>query len=181
MKKRLFISINIPNEIKKELEIVQKQIDIKDIKWVSINNLHITIYFLGTIEEKLIPILIDKLNSQLSHIKRFILKFDKILFAPPNTKSRMIWAQFYKNNEYENLYKKINNVIQDIIDKSDTTNNNKELIPHITLARFNKSLPDIKIKQPKIKDLIIDSYQLMESNVVDNNRVYSTIANFKFE
>ena len=49
MKQRIFIAINLPLEIKQELWQIQKKIAKLPIKLVPVENLHITLVFLGNL------------------------------------------------------------------------------------------------------------------------------------
>ena len=57
MKIRTFIALELPEEVKKEIVEIQRRLVIKDakIRWVSKENTHLTLIFLGGVEERLIP------------------------------------------------------------------------------------------------------------------------------
>lgn len=97
---RLFISINLSNEVKSKLSKLQKQLkeqfDFLPAKWEDVNKLHLTLFFIGEtdestiakIEAKLSEINFNEINLQAREINTFprvlILKLsnpDKILFS----------------------------------------------------------------------------------------------------
>lgn len=181
MEKRLFIAIPLSQEVLESLEEYKKQTRIQNVRWIPKNKLHITLYFLGDTKEEHIPNLVEKLKDAYSAIKEFYLIFEKIAFAPPNRNARMIWAQFQKNTNYENLVKLTDKVV-----KAATQNiqayNAKDLIPHVTLARFNFFLDPTKIilKQPVVQNLHISACQLFESELNSNGSIYKLISEFNF-
>ncbi|MFA5075021.1 MAG: RNA 2',3'-cyclic phosphodiesterase [Candidatus Babeliales bacterium] len=181
MKKRLFLAINFDDQILKKLAEYKKLVKFANVNWTKKENLHITVYFIGNLKTLLIPDLIENLNQVFSKTENFILEFDKILFAPPNHTAHMIWAQFKFNKNYEKL---VQNVSKEINQNFNLQQNNnfKDFIPHITLARFKKVIctENIRLNQLKISNLLIDSCDLMESELNSTGPVYSKIITFKF-
>jgi len=180
MNKRLFLAIPLSTEIQEELGQYKKQINLENISWTQPQDLHITLYFLGNVKKKSIPSLIENLNANFLGIKPFILKFEKITFAPPNKKPRMIWAQFKNNSSYESLYKETGKAIVNFVINNMKKNKNKRLIPHITMARFRflKNAHNVKLQQSKLPDLIANSCILMESQLNINEPTYTNIYSF---
>src|SRR5437867_4259642 len=68
-KKRLFVAIGLPVEIKKKLEEIQKQLRhfAIDAKWVKPEGIHLTLKFLGYVEEERIPQIIGVLREISLH------------------------------------------------------------------------------------------------------------------
>lgn len=182
MKKRLFIAIPLSEEILEQLESYKHYLNLKNIHWMSKQNLHITLYFLGNVKEEEIPDLIDRLNSALIGTKAFSLIFEKITFAPPNKESRMIWAQFKNNKNYDQISRLTYNAIHKFADNKEDPEE-KTIIPHVTLARFRNlfNANNITLEQPEIPKLEVKSCFLMESELNSNGSIYSTVATFFFD
>jgi RNA 2',3'-cyclic 3'-phosphodiesterase len=181
MEKRLFIAIPLSEKILEALEEHKKRIQVQNIRWISKNNLHITLYFLGDTKEEIIPNLVEKLKSTYESVNPFDLIFEKITFAPPNRDARMIWAQFQKNSHYENLVKLTDQTVK-AVTQNITTYTAKDLIPHATLVRFKFPLDPNKIilKQPEIQNLHVCSCQLFESELNSGGSIYKLISEFNF-
>ena len=62
---RLFIALDTNNEIKGHLITVQKQIgnDLAKVNWVSENQMHLTLKFLGEVEENKVELIKNKLTT----------------------------------------------------------------------------------------------------------------------
>ena len=181
MKKRLFLAIPLSEEIKNELDKYKNETVLESIRWIPSKNLHITLYFLGDVKEEEIPELIDDVNSALLNTKSFSLIFEKMTFAPPNETPRMIWVQFKKHKNYDELCRILYNAAHKFSNRpTSKPDDSKENIAHITIARFKKEqgTQGTNLKQPQITNLVVKSCHLMESKPNSDGSVYSTVATF---
>lgn len=190
MKKRLFIASKPPEFLTEEIKRFEKEnqnfLKIKNFRFTNRNNLHITILFLGYIEEEKIPQIELVLSNFFSKQKPFNLEFERFSFAPPSlgeagpleSAKRMVWAVFKESREYEELVEKTAEVLKDFGDFKEE----RKIIPHITIARFNPSqIKNISIiKSPKIKPFTIQNTNLYESKLSRLGPVYREIKNFLF-
>ncbi|MFH1461496.1 MAG: RNA 2',3'-cyclic phosphodiesterase [bacterium] len=176
--KRLFLAITPNKEILEQLVKVKDKVLDENLNWVKKENLHITLVFLGNVEENLIPDLIGKLNFVIEKTNKFILKFEKISFAPENN-PYMMWAEFENDPNFSKLSDLCQKICSEFSSNKNYTNP-KETIPHITLARSKKELDNknLEIKQLKIHNILVDYCKLMESELSKDGSNYSTIATF---
>ncbi len=60
--------------------------------------------------------------------------------------------------------------------------NSKELIPHVTMARFKIFInpQELQLKQPQVPDFQVNSCELVESELNSNGSIYTTIEKFSF-
>lgn len=65
----------------------------RDEKWVAPSNLHVTLHFLGSIEETDLPALFDALDTALA-FERFVMPLAGITAVPGSKRCRMLWATF---------------------------------------------------------------------------------------
>lgn len=177
-KKRLFVAIPLPSAIIKALAGYSKQFpNLPHARWVPPENFHITVYFIGWVEEKNLPEIISRTQESILSIASFSLKFREVIWAPPSLRQsgasegkssspRMIWALFERSAAFESLAE-------------------KESIPHVTLARFDASSKwrKIKIPQPKLENKIfkVDKILLMESKLSKTGPIYLEVASFYLE
>jgi 2'-5' RNA ligase len=179
MKKRLFIAIPLEQNIQHTLGCYKQNFNQHNITWIPPENLHITLYFLGNVEEKIIPNLIDDINATLIDIKTFSLNFKQITLAPPNKTPTMIWIQFEKNKQYDQLCFTLQNAIQKYESKNKPSNH-QELIPHITLARFKGYVPITQenLVQLDIPHVPVKACHLIESQLTPEGPIYVTLSTF---
>ena len=192
-KKRLFVAINLPEEIKKNLFCFKNRYLEIPARWTKKENLHITLYFIGYVSEKNL----EKIRKALKEITLnnyfFELSFVRINYGPPESKiPRMIWVSF---NESKNLLK-INQEIEKNISEIKLENfmiEKRNFSPHITLARirqmdFKKMNPE---ELPKIDEEIgppaggltfnVCSIELMESNLKRTGAEYKILESFSLK
>jgi 2'-5' RNA ligase len=177
MKKRLFVAIPLEQKTQQLLTHYKKHFYEPNIAWTSPENLHITLYFLGNVEQTIISDLIDRINSVLINLKTFSLTFEQIILAPPHKTPRMIWVQFKKNKNYDHLCFILQNAIQKYESKNKPSNH-QERIPHITLARFKGyvNITQEDLVQIDLPHVPIKACHLMESQLTPQGPVYKTIS-----
>ena len=168
MKKRLFVAIQLPQNLRDVFVDYQENIRRREIRWTLPENLHITLCFLGYLEEEAVAGLIQKFESTCSKVPPFELAFEKIMFAPPLKLPRMIWALFSDKGNYGRL--------------AHTLCGTPHAIAHVTLARFkDPSLAKgISLKQPPKEKFTVSSCDLMESSLSPKGPTYSLAHRFPF-
>ena len=124
---------DLENELKKELPA--------KINWIAKSKLHITLKFLGQLDEKKINIIKERLK--IINFKKFCLSLEKIgLFPESNQssisdKARVLWIGFDGENAVLELQKIIDQTLLDIF------SNKQEFRAHMTLGRI-KNITDKK-------------------------------------
>ncbi len=138
MKKRLFIGIPVSEDIEK----FSKQVDEKNshqvnARWTPRKNLHMTVVFLGSVEEDDIPKLASDLHDLAKSLKSFSLEWSHCSTAPARTNPpTMIWSQYNSSLAWEKLVDAVRKIVAPYMQKADFR---QQQIPHITLARFRSA------------------------------------------
>ncbi len=181
MPKRLFIAINLPMELKRELFEIQKEVNSQFpeefaqagiFKWVKMENLHLTLKFIGEIGDSQIPKIIENMEKIAKGQKLFEIKTEKICYD--NEKQcQLIWLTIEKNRNLENLAKNFDE---------------KNYLGHITLARvkewiFKKIEPEERpnISRDFEKKIPVKSIELMESVLRKTGPDYKIIKSFNLK
>ena len=183
MKKRIFIAINLPEQIKRKLLGYQKKWPELPVKWVNSNNLHITLIFLGNINDQEI-LEIDKIIKEITAVHQpFSINLNRICYAPPKKiPPRMVWAEGEKSEKFAKL--------QTDLEKKLLENFNQhrpaEFRPHITLGRIRtwelkKMNPEEK---PEVNEEIsfnfeVKSIEIMESQLKPGGSEYTILESIK--
>jgi 2'-5' RNA ligase len=176
---RLFVAIDTPKELGDYFKSLQTQLDKASAKLRLTSSFHLTLKFLGDIDEKTA----EKIIRRLEKIKSnpFILKTENIGVFPNSNYVRVVWVGLSKNQELISLQKNIDNVLEEFNFKKDF-----DFHPHITLARvgfvsdntkFNESIKKIKIGE---KSFEVKNFILYESNLTPKGPIYKIKKEFCF-
>ncbi|MBS3094046.1 RNA 2',3'-cyclic phosphodiesterase [Candidatus Pacearchaeota archaeon] len=169
---RTFISIPIPENIKEEILKIQKQFPEFEGKITEFDNLHLTLKFLGEIDDEKL----DEVKKRLSKIKmrRFFAEVINLgVFDERQVK--IIWLYLKNCND---LQKEIDFVLKGIFPAE------KNFMPHLTIARVknvrNQSAFLEKLKQVGVSKLKfgVDKFYLMSSELNDKGPEYEIIGEF---
>lgn len=181
---RLFIAIELPEEIKKFLaELTSFNSPIDGVNIVQKENFHITLKFLGEVEEKIIPDLISTLKFLSREFSDFKLKITTPGVFPDKIKPRVIWIGTENIDELRRLAKRIDEEISILGFQREE----REFKSHITLARvknhrngkyfFEKILKKFSEKsfdfQFEVKEFV-----LMKSTLTPKGSIYSVLERF---
>jgi 2'-5' RNA ligase len=187
--KRLFIAIPLPKRWQQVLTLYQHDAKSERItgtvptRWTDRGNLHITIRFIGSINESCIPKLIQTLRGFVGSIHPFVLPFQYFEFATPK-EPKMIWARFANTEEFHALVRTCTKILAQFLHDDCggmKLHNGHHVIPHVTVARLKGDADRAgKLSSPVNvpEDLAVTSLVLNESKTLPNGSVYRTLATF---
>lgn len=110
--KRIFIAINLPESIKAELAGIEKEIAgmFSDelakgmFKWVKPENLHITLLFIGDVQDNDIPQVCQIVEKSVQDLHGFSINFKKVCYGPPKKiPPRLMWLELERKAELTEL------------------------------------------------------------------------------
>lgn len=145
MKRKIFISLNLPNQAKKRLVKATAEWQDLPVKWTKEDNFHITLLFLGFVDDDTAFEICEKVAYAVQDVEIFDMEFDSIELGPTPDDPKMIWVNGKENQELLNLVEKIEKELGIF------TSPKKEFRPHITLGRIRKKKWEELEKAPKIK------------------------------
>lgn len=174
---RLFIAVTFDNKVNSLVEKVTNSIkDYAKIKPVAINNLHVTLAFLGSQQKTYV----NKITNCLDAIKSnpITVYFDKFSFFERNSSPTVFFLNGF-SEELANLTKNLRNCLK----KNRITFDNKKFIIHLTGARiktvFNKKglydfIDKINENFKKISSQI-NEITLFQSTLTKEGPIYSPL------
>ncbi|MEI7891342.1 MAG: RNA 2',3'-cyclic phosphodiesterase [bacterium] len=161
-KKKVFVEINVANALKKRLfQLVSKWEDLP-IKWMKEENLHITVAFVGYVDESVLPDICEKVGAAVEEFESFDLEFNSIELGPDKNDPKMVVLTGSPCVELGLL----NEAVENALGMRPQTH--KEFRPHITLGRIRKIKWDELEVKPEISEKInvsmtVDLVSIMES------------------
>ena len=177
---RLFIAIEIPEEIKDYIVKIQKNIDAttNKIKFVNPNQIHLTLKFLGEVQ----PNIVENIKEELKKItfNPFSVYLDKIGVFPSESYIRVVWVGLNPEDKILDLQKNIDENLKKLFKKE------KDFKPHLTLARVKyiedkKAFVD-KLKKMNVenKKIDINSFKLIKSTLTPKGPIYEDLEVFEY-
>lgn len=181
MKKRVFVAIDIPEKVKKEIIKIQEALPNFIGRKTERDNLHLTLKFLGEIDSNTI----EKVNEKLLKIKlkSFDVGVDKIGFFD-NRRSRVydnkliVWVSL---TNCEELQQKIDSSLGGLFKPE------MRFMSHLTVARvknvkdrdkFLKELERIELKNIKFS---VKEFKLKRSMLTEYGPVYEDLEVYDLE
>ncbi|MBI2560737.1 MAG: RNA 2',3'-cyclic phosphodiesterase [Planctomycetes bacterium] len=186
MKLRTFIAVEINEEIRKGLSdlITRLKTTGADVKWVAPENIHITLKFLGYIEDSQVVLVSQLIREATTSINSFTTVI-KHLGAFPNVKRpRVIFVVAHEEgNNLATIYSRLN----ESLTKLDIESESREFTPHLTVGRV-KSLKNLtaltdlmdSLKESSFGQQMVKGIVLMQSDLKPTGPVYKKLEEFKF-
>ena len=174
MRLRLFIALPLTEGIIKKIDFLEKELD-KSFKihfpWIPLNNLHLTIVFLGYLNYEDYLKLEQSLKN-MKHFKSIKAQIEKIDYAPLPSK-KMIWLYVKENYELEKLKNEIEKILNE--NKIRYQRENRQFVAHINLARLKRQnfLPEIK--RDLNWDIYFNKLVLFKSELKSSGAVYEKL------
>ena len=182
---RSFFSLNIEDsslieKISGIQENLKSELKEYDIRWEEPSKFHLTLRFLGNIDEKTAQTLIEELHGKDLGFNNIIFETKGIGFFPNQKFPNVIFLELTEKerNSYK-LAEEIENVVRKLGFERD-----KKFIPHVTLGKFRKgkrkrinNIPLISAGDFKI---VMDSFYLMKSMMSNKGSSYEKIKEFHF-
>ncbi|MDD3679228.1 MAG: RNA 2',3'-cyclic phosphodiesterase [Patescibacteria group bacterium] len=165
--RKIFLAINLDEKTKKHIEHKLNALGSINnvIKKIDRENYHITLVYLGFVEDKEIADLCFNLKESLNGVQGFDLLFDSFSWGPGKDKPKMLWLIGKKNLELMNLRCRV-----ELAFKGSRNNilSEKKFRPHINLGRIIKKQISSNFKFSDIEEGIsvsipVECVSLMES------------------
>ena len=137
-------------------------------------NLHITLLFIGYINDEAMLDICKKTKGAAKKIGGFDIKFEKIGIGPDEKTPRMVWLSGETNEGLKNLVANLENEL------GITRTFRNEIRPHITLGRIRKFAWKNITEQPEISEKLsisvpANSIDVMESVLENGKRKFITL------
>ena len=178
---RCFIAIELPADIKENLFNLEKEIgnDYAKIKWIAKKNLHISLKFLGEVDEEKLKLT----REALSYVKekKFVAELGELSWFSSKDDARVIWVGVKPENKIFDLYGEVELKLGSLFKKDE------RFTVHLTLGRVkfikNKEefLSILKNTKVKTQSFIIDNFCLVRSYLSKDGPTYTILEKYALE
>lgn len=131
--KRIFIAIELPKNIKEKIIDIENKLDF-DAKYVKPENIHLTLAFLGNVEEEKLKVLESELEKDLAGLQPFKLEISGLGGFPQPQRAHTLWIGVEEQPKLASLELVLRRKLQGLEFQTDS----RPFTPHITIARLRK-------------------------------------------
>ncbi len=176
---RLFAGLALPNGHRQQINLIQN--GLKDARWVAPENLHVTLRFIGEVDEDVV----DELSGALDDVRAepFTLTIQGLgtFGRPPSS----VWAGVEDTpaGALAHLQAKVESVLV----RSGLPPEGRKYTPHVTLARLRKSPGALRLGDYMeshgalvLPAFEVTGFTLFESRLSHQGAHYSALAEYKF-
>lgn len=183
---RSFIAIELPETITSALSSLQQELKQcgADVRWVRPEGIHLTLKFLGEVEDKDVAGIVKMIEGTCMRYRAFNLEIKGTGVFPNKKSPRVLWVSVYGNETFMELQREI----EDGMASMGFEKENRRFSPHLTLGRFRSLrwketlLDKIELnKDTKFGTMDIKSVSLMQSDLSPAGAKYTRVAEILLE
>ena len=181
---RTFIAIDIPDDVRASIEEVQARLKRMDfgvkISWAKVANLHLTLQFLGVVEE----VVVEKLKPALQLIAAQHQAFEVTVRGagafPDDKRPRVVWIGCDDDGK---RLQALARAVQDAMQSFGFTPEQHGFSAHLTLGRIRSPRPDAaltraldSLKDTSFGTLQVEAIHLLESQLHPEGSIYTKLS-----
>jgi 2'-5' RNA ligase len=179
---RTFVAIELDEECRRNLATAIEKMAhaVEGIKWVTPESAHLTLKFIGQLDEKDVPDALEVLESAAARARPFTMRVKGISAFPSKKKPRVIHAPVEESSGV--LEELAEAVDAGLAEKLDIEREKRQFKPHITLGRTQKgtSCPPIEklaseVREPGFGEVEVDEIVLMKSDLTPRGAIYTPL------
>jgi 2'-5' RNA ligase len=181
---RSFIAIELPESVRSALSGIQRELKKSgaDVRWVRPENIHLTLKFLGTIEESMVRNITDILQKACGKYSAFTLTLSGAGAFPHARAPRVVWVGTEENGALVDLQRDIEEGLASLgFDQERRT-----FAAHLTLGRFKSPRGKQTLmetletyRERELGSLEVGSISLMKSDLGPAGAKYTKLAEIR--
>lgn len=183
-KVRTFIAIEIPDSLSEQIADLQEQLKKHNerIKWTRPESIHLTLKFLGDVEENRIDDLAQKLQEGASQFQTFKCPIKNVGAFPNPRRPRVVWVGM---EDTDGTLVRLAQNVDDALNSLGFSKENRKFKPHLTIGRvkaavsraFTESIQNTEFQSDPIE---ISEIVIMRSDLKPTGAVYTPLNKIKF-
>jgi 2'-5' RNA ligase len=144
---RSFIAVDLPDSLTEALrrasEQLQELLEGMPVRWVPVNNIHLTLKFLGDVSEKNIPMIRQIVQVEAASHEVFEISVGQFGVFPNINRPRVLWVGVEAPDELINLQRRIDMESARLGYAPDQ----REFNPHLTFGRISRNASPKQVRK----------------------------------
>jgi 2'-5' RNA ligase len=183
---RSFIAIELPEEAKKGLAKLRKELERNEhrfVKWVDPGGIHLTLKFLGNVPFKRVTEITEAMEEAAQGISPFHLEISGLGAFPSLKHVRVFWVGI--GGEVDKL-SRLQQTIDSTLGALGFAKEERHFVPHLTLARIREGASPLErrsfgelvgstIFEDKYS-IVVDAVKLMRSQLTPAGAIYTCLS-----
>jgi RNA 2',3'-cyclic 3'-phosphodiesterase len=185
---RLFISIPVPETVRAILKKAQHELREalpprarKAIRWTNPDQLHLTLRFLGDVEEHCLPNLLNALRETCRLFPPLHLRAERVGFFPERRLPRVAWIGVH---DRDNLLTPLQQKIETAVHTFSASPTTEEFMGHLTIGRIRDLRPSDadalraaaqKLSARAFGEWTADAVHLMQSKLLPQGAQHTSL------
>ena len=188
---RAFIAVELPKELKKELDTLEVQLKKNSppvIKWVDPESIHITLKFLGETSDSATDELVLAMEESVQGISPFKLDIRQLGAFPAIDRPQVIWV--WVTGDMDKLAQ-LQRKIEANTERLGFKHESRAFSPHMTLGRVRDEARPNEIQRigkllkdtpfSALHNIDVDEINLMKSRLTPTGAIHSCIGSVKLK
>ncbi|MFJ7934534.1 RNA 2',3'-cyclic phosphodiesterase [Sporosarcina sp. NPDC096371] len=180
MQQHYFIGIRIPSTFEEQVESFKKKYQLETAYKVipHIEDLHVTLLYLGTIPENLLPVLKKELVEIAARHPAFSIYVDGLSYFGTSSGPRVVYLSVKESIALAELQKEIDQTIGNQLRRPMS----ERFVPHVTIAKKRKSTDALVIQKESIQpiEVAVQSFSFFAVHP-DKTPKYEVIETFELD
>lgn len=180
---RAFLAIDVDEDLKAKMYRIIKEFKKTDanIKYVDLENIHLTLKFFGEIDSEGIELLSSKIEGVVSNFDKFSIKIKGCGAFPNTNRIKVIWLGIDEDELIKQLHDELDNEFVKLgFDKD------KRFSSHLTIGRMRNAKGKNKVKstieefsEVEIGEMSVDKIILKKSTLTPAGPIYEDLEIFE--
>jgi 2'-5' RNA ligase len=184
---RTFIAVGLDKAIRDRIAALQETLGRagSDVKWTEVENLHVTLLFLGEVDDREVPEVCRAVSDRTKEHASFTMKVETAGCFPNVRRPRVLWVGV--GNGAQELVALHDDLEPPLLELGCYRREDRKYSPHITLGRVKSDRPTHQLSAELAKqagwkggEIVVKDVLVMSSQLGPAGPVYTVLSRAKF-
>ena len=182
---RCFIAVELEAAVREGLRRLQQQLQGKldvsrsALKWVRPENIHLTLKFLGEVDDGQLPSICEAATRAASEFEPFAIEVGDCGCFPPQGSARVLWVGICQGAE---ALERLQRGLDEQLDVVGFAPEGRKFTPHLTLARINLAQAGYAVREivegmaaPRLGEQEVAEIKVFQSELSKSGPTYTVL------